>query len=174
MEYLEPNKGLKVFDIRFNVTTAGPSPIDNKRIELFLLGCDKAMTGNPCKGCFNKPLWDSNKAQHSFDPIELADWIIERTPENERYITLGGGCPLQQIDTIIPLCKHLKENGFHIMMYTWRKLRYYLDHTKDITEDLMMAPMSDDIRNKLPQLLPYLDMIVIRLLYILDIVFLLV
>ena len=160
MEYLEPNKGLKVFDIRFNVTTAGPSPIDNKRIELFLLGCDKAMTGNPCKGCFNKPLWDSNKAQHSFDPIELADWIIERTPENERYITLGGGCPLQQIDTIIPLCKHLKENGFHIMMYTWRKLRYYLDHTKDITEDLMMAPMSDDIRNKLPQLLPYLDMIV--------------
>ena len=67
MEYLKPNEGLKVFDIRFDVTTAGPSPINNRRIELFLLGCDKAMKGQPCKGCFNSKLWDANKAQHSLD-----------------------------------------------------------------------------------------------------------
>lgn len=160
MEYLNPNEGLKVFDIRFDVTTAGPSPNNNKRIELFLLGCDKAMTGNPCKGCFNYKLWDANKAEHSFNPEELANWIIERTPKNERYITLGGGEPLQQIDNIIKLCKPLKEAGFHIMMYTWRKLRYYLNTSKDLTADLFMAPESNNIRNKLPELLPYLDMIV--------------
>ncbi len=160
MKYMDANEGLKVFDIRFDVTTAGPSPLDNRRIELFLLGCDKAMTGHPCKGCFNSKLWDANKAQHSFDAEELANWIIERTPENERYITLGGGEPLQQIDKLIPLCKVLKENGFHIMMYTWRKLKYYLNNAKDLTEDLNMAPESLNIRQKLPELLPYLDMIV--------------
>ena len=37
-----------------------------------------------------------------------------------------------EIDTIIPLCKLLKENGFHIMMYTWRKLKYYLNDTKEL------------------------------------------
>jgi organic radical activating enzyme len=160
MNYLEPDKGIKVFDIQFDKQTAGPSPNDNKRIELFLLGCDKAMNGFPCKGCFNQPLWDSNKAQHSLDPIELANWIIERTPENERYITLGGGEPLLNIETIIPLCKHLKDNGFHIMMYTWRMLRFYLKESKDITEDLIMAPNSNKVKERLPQLLPYLDIIV--------------
>ena len=159
MEYLEPNKGLKVFDIKFDVTTAGPSPNNNKRIELFLLGCDKAMNGYPCKGCFNQPLWNSNKAQHSLDPIELAQWIIDKTPRNERFITLGGGEPLASIDQIIPLCKELKENGFHIMMYTWRKLSYYLQN-KDITEDLTMAPFSNYIKQRLPELLQYIDMIV--------------
>jgi organic radical activating enzyme len=160
MEYLEPNKGLKVYDIQFDKQTAGPSPNDNKRIELFLLGCDRAMTGNACYGCFNKPLHDANKAEHSFDPIELADWIAERTPINERYITLGGGCPLQQSDNIILLCKQLKSHGFHIMMYTWRKLKYYLDTTKDLTEDLNIAPFSSYIRQRLPELLPYLDIVV--------------
>ena len=85
MKYLEPDKGLKVFDIRFDVTTAGPSPNGNKRIELFLLGCDKAMSGHPCKGCFNSKLWNANKAKHSFDPVELANWIIERTPEKQGF-----------------------------------------------------------------------------------------
>ena len=46
MKYLKPDEGLKVFDIRFDVTTAGPSPNGNKRIELFLLGCRKAASGH--------------------------------------------------------------------------------------------------------------------------------
>ena len=67
MKYVDADKGLKVFDIKFDVTTAGPSPNDNKRIELFLLGCDKAMRGDPCEGCFNRRLWDSNLAELSCD-----------------------------------------------------------------------------------------------------------
>lgn len=159
MKYLDVNEGLKIYDMRFDVTTAGPSPNGNKRIELFLLGCDKAMNGCPCKGCFNQPLWNANKAEHSLDPIEVANWIIQRTPSNEKYISLGGGEPLAQIDKLIPLCKVLKENGFHIMMYTWRKLSYYLEE-KDITQDLTIAPFSNYIRQRLPELLPYIDMIV--------------
>ena len=130
MKYVGPDEGLKVFDIKFDVTTAGPSPNDNKRIELFLLGCDKAMCGHACPGCFNKRLWDANLATHSCDIEALAEWIISRVPENEKYITIGGAEPTMQIDKLIPFCKILKDNGFHIMMYTWRELHYELsEHT---------------------------------------------
>ena len=122
MKYVDVNKGLKVFDIRFDVTTAGPSPNDNKRIELFLIGCDKAMRGDACEGCFNKRLWDANMAEFACDINALAEWIIERTPENERYITIGGAEPTMQIDHLIPFCKILKSAGFHIMIYTYREL----------------------------------------------------
>ena len=131
MEYVGPNEGLKVFDIKFDVTTAGPSPLENnKRIELFLLGCDKAMCGHACPGCFNRKLWDATLATHSCDISSLAGWIIERTPMNERYITIGGAEPTMQMDKLIPFCKLLKDNGFHIMIYTWRELNYELsEHT---------------------------------------------
>lgn len=122
MKYVDADKGLKVFDIKFDVQTAGPSPNDNKRIELFLLGCDKAMRGDACTGCFNRRLWDANLAQHACDVESLAEWIIERTPENERYITIGGAEPTMQMDYLIPFCKLLKSAGFHIMIYTYREL----------------------------------------------------
>lgn len=147
MKYLKPDEGLKVFDIRFDVTTAGPSPNGNKRIELFLLGCRKAASGHPCKGCFNQALWHADKAEFSRDPVEIAKWIIERTPKNERYITLGGGEPTDQIDQIIPLCKELKKAGFHIMMYTWREM-------------VIEFRTEGEFRTKLLDLYKYIDMIV--------------
>ena len=122
MKYVNADEGLKVFDIRFDVTTAGPSPNENKRIELFLLGCDKAMRGDACAGCFNRRLWDASLAQHACDIESLAKWIIEKTPEDERYITIGGAEPTMQIDYLIPFCKMLKNAGFHIMIYTYREL----------------------------------------------------
>lgn len=147
MKYLDPDKGLKVFDIKFDVTTAGPSPNDNKRIELFLLGCEKAASGHPCKGCFNSPLWDAKKAEFSRDPVEIANWIIERTPDNEKYITIGGGEPTDQIDYLIPLCKELRKADFHIMMYTWRELS-------------IEFRAEGEFRKKLLELFKYVDMIV--------------
>ena len=63
MKELHPNEGLRIFDIKWQVKTAGPSPNENKRIEVFLLGCDKAMQGNPCKGCFNSVTWDKSIAE---------------------------------------------------------------------------------------------------------------
>lgn len=126
MKYVDADKGLKVFDIKFDVTTAGPSPNNNKRIELFLLGCDKAMRGDACPGCFNRRLWDANIAEFACDINSLAEWIIEKTPENERYITIGGAEPTFQIDYLIPFCKILKRAGFHIMIYTYRELLHEL------------------------------------------------
>ncbi len=159
MEYVGPNEGLKVFDIKFDVTTAGPSPLENnKRIELFLLGCDKAMCGHACPGCFNRKLWDATLATHSCDIQSLAKWIIDRTPMNERYITLGGAEPTMQIDKLIPFCKILKEHGFHIMMYTWRELNYELsEHTLPRAMDY---PLNKIDKDKWYDLFENLDMIV--------------
>ena len=127
MRELKPEEGLRIFDIKWRTDTAGPSPNNNERIEVFLLGCNKAMQGNPCKGCFNSITWDKSKAEWSWDPIEVADMINEGCDPNNKYITIGGGEPTDQIDMLIPFAKRLKEHGFHIMMYTWRDLKNELD-----------------------------------------------
>lgn len=124
MKSLAVNEGIVVYDIRWETDTAGPSPDQNKRVELFLLGCQKAMDGNPCQGCFNSSTWDIKKAEFSRDPIEIADKIAEMT--ESRYITIGGGEPTDQAKHLIPLCKRLKEHGFHIMMYTWKELKHMM------------------------------------------------
>ena len=155
MKYVDSDKGLKVFDIKFDVQTAGPSPNENKRIELFLLGCDKAMRGDACEGCFNRRLWDSSIAQFACDTTALAEWIIERTPENERYITIGGAEPTFQIDHLIPFCKILKQAGFHIMMYTYRELL----HEFNISNKEYKTPNKID-KQKWIALLENIDMVV--------------
>ena len=99
MKQLRPNEGLRIFDIKWEVTTAGPSPNANKRIEVFLLGCNKAISGNPCKGCFNSPLWNPNIATISRDPIEVANLLNDKC-ENNKYVTIGGGEPLDQLDNL--------------------------------------------------------------------------
>lgn len=124
MNILQPEQGIKVFDIKLKATTAGPSPFNNERTEVFLLGCKKAANGNPCPGCFNSITWDDSKAEWSYDPKELAAKLNEIAPN--KYITIGGGEPTDQLDKLLELCIELKKYDFHIMMYTWRKVEYSL------------------------------------------------
>lgn len=153
MRKLKPEEGLRIFDIKWRTDTAGPSPNNNERIEVFLLGCDKAMQGNPCKGCFNSVTWDKSKAEWSWDPIEVADMINEGCDPNNKYITIGGGEPTDQIKQLIPFTKRLKEHGFHIMMYTWRDLWAEL-------KDDRAFNMSLEVPRRLLSLMQYVDIIV--------------
>lgn len=161
MKKLKPEEGLRLFDINWRTDTAGPSPNNNERIEVFLLGCDKAINGNPCQGCFNSVTWNKDKAEWSWDPIELADMINEGCDPNNKYITIGGGEPTDQIDNLIPFTKRLKEHGFHIMMYTWRKLEY-LRHAPvyTLTDDQRKHIDTYAIKNQFKNLLNYLDIVV--------------
>ena len=160
LKALKPDEGLKLFDINWKTQTAGPSPNNNERIEVFLLGCNKAMQGNPCKGCFNSITWDCSKAQRSWNPIELADMVNKGCDPNNKYVTIGGGEPTDQIGKLIPFIKRLKEHGFHIMMYTWRKIDVELHPYLDINYinsqplDLVIQPY------KIQHLLKYVDIIV--------------
>lgn len=153
MKELHPNEGLRIFDIKWQVTTAGPSPNENKRIEVFLLGCDKAMQGNPCNGCFNSLTWDKSIAEFSRDPIEVADMINEGCDPNNKYITIGGGEPSDQLEYLIPFVKRLKEHNFHIIMYTWRSL-------KEILNPILRSLEVTIRTRKFKELIKYIDIII--------------
>lgn len=158
MKKLAPNEGLRLFDINWEADTAGPSPNNNNRIEVFLLGCDKAQKGNPCKGCFNSVTWDKSKAEWSWDPIELADMINEGCDLNNKYVTIGGGEPTDQIHMLIPFAKRLKEHGFHIIMYTWRSLMKAINHGFYPIDDCNHIYNSNV--EKTIELLKYLDIVI--------------
>lgn len=137
--------GMKIWDINWTAKTAGPSPHNNERTELFLLGCEKAMSGNPCKGCFNQKTWDASKAIFTHDPKEVAAHINKHAPN--KYITIGGGEPTDQIDNLLVLCEELKKYNFHIFVYTWRSL-------------LSVLNSSTSFRDKMIKLIKLVDIIV--------------
>ena len=157
MKKLDPNNSLKVYDIKLRSYTAGPSPDNNSRTEIFLLGCKKALEGDACPGCFNSSTWNISKAEWGYDPVELAADLNENTPN--KYITIGGGEPTDQLDNLIILCRELKKYGYHIMMYTWREMvkirRGYC--TKDMTDNNNKYPISP---SKFEELIKYVDIIV--------------
>lgn len=143
--------GLLLMDCNWAVKTAGPSPYDNNRTELFLLGCRKAKQGNPCKGCFNSITWDNSKAQWSHDIKLMAQHINNNAPN--KYITIGGGEPTDQIDNLILLCEELKKYDFHIMVYTWREIN------KAINNDCQ-GIFIENIKEKFLKLIHTVDIIV--------------
>jgi organic radical activating enzyme len=118
-----------IYDIKWETKTAGPSPLEGNRMELFTFGCKRAAEGNPCAGCFNSALWDSSKAEKSYTPQEIADNIKKWA--KHKYITIGGGEPTDQMEDLIELCRILKGYGFHIMVYTWRELAQSLPKPMD-------------------------------------------
>lgn len=119
-------KNLKLFDIRWTSHTAGPSPYgNNDRTELFLMGCQKAQNGNACKGCFNPKLWSVKENARSLNPEEMAKHISEHAPN--KFLTIVGGEPLDQMEGLAYLCASLKARGFHIIVFT-----HYL--MKDVVE----------------------------------------
>lgn len=138
---------MKLFNVKWKCTTAGPSPFNNERTEVFLLGCNKAMTGNPCKGCFNSMTWDVSKATINHNPIDVANNIIKFSPN--KYVTFGGGEPTDQIDELLIVFDLLKQNGFHILMYTWRKLK-----------EGIHGEYGEEMKQKLHSLLAYVDIII--------------
>lgn len=147
--------GILLRDVKWKVKTAGPSPDNNERTEVFFLGCEKAMSGNPCKGCFNKTTWDSSKAQFSHDPVLMAKHIFENAPN--KYVTIGGGEPTDQLDNLLILCKELKAYGFHIIVYTWKNLKNLMTIPSSVFGDSL--PIFKKVE-KYRELLEYVDIII--------------
>lgn len=153
--------GIKLRECIWTVKTAGPSPYNNERTELFFLGCQKAIIGHPCKGCFNSVTWNEKLANFTHDPIKMATHINKMAPH--KYVTIGGGEPLDQIDNLIILCKELKKYDFHIMIYTWRQLNTILIENPIVTADV--NPVRDlelgyfNV-SKIKELLKYVDIVV--------------
>lgn len=150
--------GILLRECQWSVKTAGPSPHNNERTEVFLLGCKKAMSGNPCQGCFNSTTWDVSKASWSHDPIKMAEHINNNAPN--KYITIGGGEPTDQIENLIILCKELKKYNFHIMIYTWRNLKEIVNGNTVIPFESYKTIMNKEFQDNIIELLDHVDIIV--------------
>lgn len=132
---------IKLFTVTWSTDTAGISPDHNNRTELFFKGCNKAIIGNPCLGCFNSPLWDDS-AEYTHSAESIANQVSMYAPN--KYVTIGGGEPTDQIEGLIELTKLLKEDGFHIMIYTWKDLYSVLhNHTGERAEFLRLMENID-------------------------------
>lgn len=118
-----------LYDVKWTAKTAGPSPEDNKRTELFLFGCQRAVSGNPCPQCFNSQIWKVPENAKTYASQEVADNLIKYS---RKYLTIGGGEPLDQIDELIEVCRLIKPYDFNILIYTWRSIEELLNDEGDI------------------------------------------
>lgn len=105
---------LKVASIHADSTTAGLSPRDNKRTEVFLAGCKAAMQHHPCPGCFNKDLWDPTW----FPEKEVEDIFNEIRNIGNPYVTIVGGEPIDQYEALAKLLDKLWMKDYHTVVIT--------------------------------------------------------
>ena len=112
---------IAVFDIRYEIKNAGPSPHDNRRTELYFAGCDKAASGNPCKNCFNPMIWQRDKALVK----SVQDFLDCLNKHNiPRFITLVGGEPTDQLDGLVEFGRLAKADGYHIILFSWHDVEW--------------------------------------------------
>ena len=130
--------------VTWSTDTAGPSPDKNNRTEIFFRGCGRAMEGNPCKGCFNRELWYNSTEDNRYSVDDIVSKIEQYAPN--KYITIGGGEPSDQMEGLLELTATLKHLGYHIMVYTW----------KDLEQMLMQEETKEDFLS----LLTYVDILV--------------
>ena len=112
---------IAVFDIRYEIKNAGPSPHDNRRTELYFAGCDKAASGNPCKNCFNPMIWQRDKAL-----VKSAQDFLDCLNKHDipRFITLVGGEPTDQLDGLVEFGRLAKADGYHIILFSWHDVEW--------------------------------------------------
>lgn len=117
---------IAMFDIRYDIDTAGPSPNDNLRTELYFAGCDKALSAEgPCKGCFNPLLWYRERGLVK-SPQEFLDCLNNH--KIEKYITIVGGEPTAQLDGLLEFGKLAKSDGYHIILFSWHSKEWLEEH----------------------------------------------
>ena len=112
---------IAVFDIKYEIKNAGPSPHDNRRTELYFAGCDKAASGNPCKNCFNPMIWQRDKAL-----VKSAQDFLDCLNKHNipRFITLVGGEPTDQLDGLVEFGRLAKADGYHIILFSWHDVEW--------------------------------------------------
>lgn len=93
-----------VLDIRRGTTVDGPG----FRTAVYLAGCR-----HYCPGCHNPDSWDENAG------VEMTlDEILEVIKEEDFNVTLTGGDPLMNPESIALLTKAIKAFGYNIWLYT--------------------------------------------------------
>lgn len=75
---------------------------------VFLQGCS-----HKCRGCHNPRTWDYNGGEHRF----IGD-IVKELSDSSNNVTISGGEPLDQFQSLVELCRQFKKQGKSIWLYT--------------------------------------------------------
>jgi anaerobic ribonucleoside-triphosphate reductase activating protein len=75
---------------------------------IFVQGCS-----HHCKGCHNKETWNYNGGTHWF----VGD-IAKHLSDSSNNVTISGGEPMEQFQSLLRLCKMLKDQNKNIWLYT--------------------------------------------------------
>lgn len=113
------------------------------RMVLFLQGCNLR-----CKNCHNQNTWDISKGK-KISVNELAVYL-KKVCLNKK-ITISGGEPLLQIDSVISLCRKLDE--FDICLYTGHE---FGDIPKDLLSYLKYVKVGPYIETLRTTTTPYI------------------
>lgn len=98
------SKTLRVIDIIDGTTVDGPG----FRTSVYLAGCDHG-----CPGCHNPQSWD-----HAAGRDMSVDEVVDIIDDADFPVTLSGGDPIYQPETVTELCRRLKQSGRNIWLYT--------------------------------------------------------
>lgn len=129
---------LRVIDIVDGTIVDGPG----LRTSIYLAGCRHA-----CEGCHNPQSWDF-KAGRDMSISE----IVRHVEDNGFNVTLSGGDPLYQIDTVIELCDAIHSIGKNVWCYTGftyeeiledPSLARILEHTDVLVEGRFIQSLKD-------------------------------
>lgn len=91
---------IRIHKILHNNFVNGPS--ENGRTVIWTQGCPHA-----CPGCFNPQTW-ADKGGETWDVCELAQYILRKNPDG---LTLSGGEPLAQSESLLELLKYLHDEN---------------------------------------------------------------
>ena len=105
---------LAVASVREGSSTAGLSPRDNLRTEVFLAGCKLGLRRHPCPDCFNSDLWDSQW----FPQVEVGDLVNDIKKIGNPFVTIVGGEPLDQYEGLVGLLDKLWTEDVHTVVIT--------------------------------------------------------
>ena len=98
---------MRINSIRYNNSVVDGPGI---RTVLFMQGCDIH-----CKGCQNRSTWDIEKGKK----VDIDELVNELTKKVfNKKITISGGEPLMQKESLIELVTKLNDLGFDIALYT--------------------------------------------------------
>lgn len=86
---------------------------ERARTSIYFAGCDIQ-----CEGCHNKDLWNINTG-HEMSVDQIINYIEEESLQTKQISILGGE-PTMQLNSLQALLKALKEKGYNIWLYTGR------------------------------------------------------
>lgn len=132
---MEPKSYLSVAKIVASTSVDGPG----LRTSLYLQGCNVR-----CKGCHNKALWDINEGEL----LEVNE-VYEKLIETDENISILGGEPLMQYETLVKLCRKIKANTDREIWlwsgFTLGTIQIHFPEILDVIDVLVDGPFMEDL-----------------------------